>query len=125
MSRMRIPGKPGDSQPDCGGDDRVAAKPEELPRGTGRLPWRAKEMSRDRDDARHAAPTRRTTAADRWRLACRSGPVACLVCRIGRRPPGARTPAPIGRGADYRADRGFDGAAGRQGERGQYRVTGA
>jgi hypothetical protein len=96
-----------------------------MARGTSRLTRRAKEMSRDHDDARNAAPTRRATAADRWRLARRSGPVACLVCRIGRRPAGARMPAPIRRGADYRADRGFDGAAGRQGGRGQYRVTGA
>jgi len=61
-------------------------------------------MSRDHDDARHAAPTRRATAAGRRQLAGRSRPVACLVCRIGTRPAGARTPAPIRRGADYRAD---------------------
>jgi hypothetical protein len=30
MSRLRILGKPGVAQPDNGGDDRVAAKPEEL-----------------------------------------------------------------------------------------------
>ena len=91
----------------------------------GRLTQQAKEMSRDHNDARHAAPTSRATAAGRRQLAGRSGPVECLVCRIGRRPAGARAPAPDRRGADYRADRGFDGAAGRQGGRGQYRVTGA
>jgi hypothetical protein len=91
----------------------------------GRLTRHAKEMSRDHNDARHAAPTRRTTAAGRRQLARRSGPVGYLVYRNGRRPAGARAPAPDRPGADHRAYRGFDGAADRQGERGQYRVTGA
>jgi hypothetical protein len=30
MSRLRISGKPGDAQPDSGGDHSVVAKPEEL-----------------------------------------------------------------------------------------------
>ena len=60
----------------------------------GWLTRHAKEMSRDHDDARHAAPARRATAAGRRQLAGRSGPVACLVYRNGRRPAGARAPAP-------------------------------
>ena len=50
----------------------------------------------------HAAPARRAAAAGRRQLARRSGPVACLVCRIGRRSAGARAPAPDRRGARYR-----------------------
>src|SRR5580693_8617484 len=96
-----------------------------MPRGTGGLTRQAKEMSRDHNDARYEAPTRRATATGGRQLAGRSGPVACLVYRIGRRPAGARTSAPIRRGADYRADREFDGAADRQGGRGPYRVAGA
>jgi hypothetical protein len=50
-------------------------------------------MSRDHNDARHAAPARRATAADRRQLEHRSGPVGCLVYRNGRRPARARAPA--------------------------------
>jgi hypothetical protein len=55
----------------------------------------------------------------------RSGAVACLLYRAGRRPavPGRR---PLtGGGADHPADRGFKCAPGRQDDRGQHRVTGA
>src|SRR5260370_21393745 len=83
----------------------------------------AKETSRDHDDARHAAPARRATAAGGRQLAGRSGPVACLVFRIGRGPAGARTPAPDPPGADYRAHRGCDRAADRPVTPRQYRVT--
>ena len=79
----------------------------------------------DRDDARHSAHTRWATAVGRRQLAGRSGTLACVVCRAGRRLAGARTPAADRRGADHGADRGFNGAAGRQDERGQHRVTGA
>jgi len=55
----------------------------------------------------------------------RSGTVACLVYRAGCRQAVRGAPAPGRRGADHRADRGFNCAPGRQDERGQHRVTGA
>ena len=54
-------------------------------------------MSRDHDDARYAAPTRRATAAGGRQLAGRSGPVACVLRHAGGWPARARTPAPDGR----------------------------
>ena len=50
---------------------------------SARVPLR--RPCRRRASRRPPPAGRRATAADRWRLARRSVPVACLVCRIGRR----------------------------------------
>jgi hypothetical protein len=52
--------------------------------------------ARDDHDARHSAQTRRATPAGPRPLADRSSALTCVVCRVGRRPPGAGTPALTG-----------------------------